>query len=149
MGPLFSLRPRAPLPALPPGGGAWKGGRGADPGPTSLPCLPPCGEGVGFRGLVDAADTPLFALRGCLLGWPSPRWGGPFSRRVARPSWGVRARVARLSVVLLGRSRSSVRCPRPSRCCRFPFLTGARCRDAAVVACPGWLVSRDGDGESF
>lgn len=44
-GPLFSLCPRVPSPVLPRCEWRVGGGRGAESGPTSLPCPVPCGVG--------------------------------------------------------------------------------------------------------
>lgn len=62
MGPLFSLRPRAPLLSYT-RGGAWKG-RGAEPGPTPLPRPLPDGSWWGVWS-PDAAD-PLRPPVGCV-----------------------------------------------------------------------------------
>src|SRR3712207_9542352 len=58
------------------------GGRGAESGPTSLPCPVPCG--VGGVGV----SVTRRMLRLCLLAVsrrrPSPRWGGPGRPRAPR-----------------------------------------------------------------
>lgn len=76
MGPLFSLRPRAPLLSFP----AWLAvcgkERGAEPGPTSLfRLLCPSGRRRGARGLSDAADTLRPPFPGCVSRAAPPRGG--------------------------------------------------------------------------
>ena len=126
MRPLFSL-PLAGPSLLPAASVVVRGrGGGRNPARPRGPASASRGDG-GARGLVDAADPLRLAPRpppvaGVPPGRPSSRQGEgrPSAAPRALPL-GARARAARLSVVLLGRSGSSLRCPRPRRCCRFPF----------------------------
>lgn len=133
MGPLFSLRPRAPVLSQPPGGGVGKR-RGAEPGPTSLPCLSASWRWWGSGVLSDAADT----LRPASVAVPS--WAALPAMGEGRPSAASRAPSWARERVSPGRLWCSwgapgclSRCPRPSWCGRFPFLTGTRCRTAGAV----------------
>lgn len=129
MGPLFSLCPRAPrlLPSCPVA--VCGRGRGAEPGPTSVVFTPPL-------VFVTQRTPSALAFPGCVSRAAPPRGGEggvpPVAPHAPLPL-GVRA-LFRLGprLVPLERSRTSFRCLRPSRWCRFPFPasppTGRRCR---------------------
>lgn len=135
MGPLFSLCLRAPRLSRPPDGGVWKAGVRTPARPRS-PRLLPHGAG-GARGLLtqrtlSARPRPCLALR------LSPRRGGPSRRRALRASPGP-------LVVPLERSRSSLRCPRPSRWRRFP-LPAAPSGQSRSSVCAGVESVRSKEG---
>lgn len=111
MGPLFSLCLRAPRLSRPPDGGVWRAGV-RNPARPRSPRLPPHGAG-GARGLLTQR-TLSARPRPCLALQLSPRWGGPSRRGALCASPGP-------LVVPLERSRSSLRCPRPSWWRRFPL----------------------------
>lgn len=104
--------PAGPSP-LPPARWRCVEGRGADSGPTpSTP--PPASRRRRGQGSPDAADTLRPASAVSRVAALPPRRGGPSRRRALRASPGS-------PLVLLERSRSSLRCLRPSRWCRFPL----------------------------
>lgn len=139
MGPLFSLRPRAPLLSFP----AWLAVCGKEKGvrnparPRSSACLP-LGATVGRVVFMTQRTLSARLSWLCPAGGPSPRRGGAPRRRAARFRLGARVRFALVLWLLLERSGSSLRCPRPSRCCRPPspvsFPSGS---PAVAVLCGG------------
>lgn len=83
---------------------------------------PPCPSGRRVGRVVSMTQRTLSARLSwlCPAGGPSPRRGGASRRRAARFRLGARVRFALVLWLLLERSGSSLRCPRPSRCCRPP-----------------------------
>lgn len=128
--------PAGPSP-LPPARWRCVEGRGADSGPTPFPPASCLTAPAGARGLLtqrtlSARPRPCLALR------LSPRRGGPSRRRALRASPG-------LLVVPLERSRSSLRCPRPSRWRRFP-LPAAPSGQSRSSVCAGVESVRSKEG---
>ena len=77
--------------------------------------LSPASGGVGGgRGSSDTADALASPSRRVLRERPSPRWGGLYRCCAVPPRAGARACLVGPSVVPLERSRSSLRCLRPS-----------------------------------
>lgn len=138
MGPLFSLCLRAPRLSRPPDDGVWKAGV-RNPARPRSPRLLPHGAG-GARGLLtqrtlSARPRPCLALR------LSPRRGGPSRRRASRASPGP-------LVVPLERTRSSLRCPRPSRWRRFPLPAAPSGQPRSSVCAGGRVGKVEGGKEA-
>ena len=98
-----------------PSGRGRKAGAGLRPLALTFGLLSPASGGVsGGRGSSDTADALASPSRRVLRERPSPRWGGLYRCCAVPPRVGARACLVGSSVVLLERSRSSLRCLRPS-----------------------------------
>ena len=107
--------PRLSFP-LAPWGGWGRQGLGAASGPDLRSPVPRLGVSSGVIG-IGHSRCSCFASLACAPRAALPRWGGLCRCQAARPH----GCLAGPSVVLLERSRSSLRCPKPSGGVVFPL----------------------------
>lgn len=108
---------------------------------------PPCPSGRRVGRVVSMTQRTLSARLSwlCPAGGPSPRRGGASRRRAARFRLGARVRFALVLWLLLERSGSSLRCPRPSRCCRPPSPVSFPSGSPAVAVLRGGGAALGGE----